>query len=213
MPDQLHFDADWREQVTLRDGRAIELRLGRADDRELLRRGFERLSPESRYRRFFTPKPRLSEAELDYLTQVDQHDHIAIGAFEETERGEEGLGVARCVRLEDQPDTAEAAVAVVDDAQGNGLGGLLFQRLAAAAREHEVRRFASTVLCDNKAMQELIAGMSDNVESRIEDGVVYFEFDLPEVGPEHPPLEPPRSHGFYRLLRSAARGALRVRKP
>ena len=38
------------------------------DDRAALAEGFERLSAESRYRRFFAPVPHLSEHDLDYLT-------------------------------------------------------------------------------------------------------------------------------------------------
>ncbi len=212
MDSELHYDDDWREQVRLRDGRMVVLRLGRPGDRALLERGFERLSPESRYRRFLAAKERLTDAELDYLTRVDQRDHVAIGAFERTDDGMEGLGVARFVRLADRPNTAEAAIAVIDDAQGVGLGGLLFSRLAAAARERGVERFASSVLGDNRVMQELVASMADEVEMRVEDGVIYGEFELPEIDPTNPPAEPPRAHGFYRLLRDAARGRLRVRR-
>ncbi|MEA2283671.1 MAG: hypothetical protein QOK21_4278, partial [Solirubrobacteraceae bacterium] len=57
--------------LTLRDGSRIVIRPIEPDDRDDLREGFERLSPESRYRRFFSPVPRLSERHLDYLTQVD----------------------------------------------------------------------------------------------------------------------------------------------
>lgn len=178
-----------------------------------MRRGFERLSPESRYRRFFTPKPRLSEAELDYLTQIDQYDHVAIGAFENADGAEQGLAVARFVRMKGAADVAEAAIAVVDDAQGQGLGSLLFQRLVAAARERGIRRFSCSVLGTNKAMQEMLMSIGEHVDVTIEDGVAYVETDLPELAAEHPPHEPPRENVGYRVLRKAAEGLVRVARP
>ena len=43
--------------LALRDGSRIRIRQGHRTDQELLVRGFERLSPESRYRRFLAPIP------------------------------------------------------------------------------------------------------------------------------------------------------------
>src|SRR5207244_92171 len=110
-------------------------------------RGFAGLSAESRYRRFFSAKDRLSEAELRYLTEVDGVDHFALGALHDGE----GAGVARFVRLRDRPDTAEAAIVVVDERQGCGLGRLLLTRLTEAARERGITRFRSDVLARNQA--------------------------------------------------------------
>ena len=64
----------------LKDGTAVRLRLIRPDDKDRLRAGFARLSPESRYLRFFVPKSTLTDAELVYLTETDGVDHVAIGA-------------------------------------------------------------------------------------------------------------------------------------
>ncbi len=74
---RLFFDARYRERARLDDGSEIVLRLIRPTDKELLRRAFNTLSDESRYRRFFTQKRELSEAELTYLTELDGHDHFA----------------------------------------------------------------------------------------------------------------------------------------
>ena len=82
--------------IVLRDGSRVRLRQGRSSDRALLLRGFERLSPESRYRRFLAAMPELSEANVRHLTEIDHHGHEAIIALDE-ETGE-GIGVARYVR-------------------------------------------------------------------------------------------------------------------
>ena len=102
----MHFDADYCEHARLRDGREVVLRLIRPDDKELLRRGFLAMSPESRYRRFFTIKHELSEDELRYLTEIDGVRHFAMGAV--TPAGE-GLGVARFIQIDGEPGVAEAA--------------------------------------------------------------------------------------------------------
>ena len=61
----------------LRNGVQIEIRPIRPGDRQVLLEAFDRLTPESRYRRFFGPMPVLHERELDYLTQIDQDNHVA----------------------------------------------------------------------------------------------------------------------------------------
>ena len=111
--------------VTLRDGARIRVRQGHSEDRELLLRGFQRLSEESRYRRFLAPMPELTDSMVDYLVDLDHHDHEAILALDE-ETGE-GIGVARYVRDSSRPDRAEVAVTVIDDWQGRGVGTILLE--------------------------------------------------------------------------------------
>jgi hypothetical protein len=78
--------------VTLRDGSQVRIRQGHRSDRALLLEGFERLSSESRYRRFLVPMAELTDEMVRYLTEVDHHDHEAMIALDE-ETGE-GIGVA-----------------------------------------------------------------------------------------------------------------------
>lgn len=129
----------------LPDGTLIEIRPLVAGDREALREGFERLSAETRYRRFFGPMVELSDRELDYLTEIDHHDHEALVAFDA--RSGEGIGLARYVRI--APAVAEPAVTVADDWQGRGVGTALLVELARRAREEGVWRFEAPVLADN----------------------------------------------------------------
>lgn len=204
----MYFDADYRERAVLRDGTEVVLRLIRPQDKELLARGFARLSSESRYRRFFAVKNDLSADELRYLTEIDQVHHVAIGAS--TVDGEDGLGVARFIELgEDR--TAEAAIAVADHAQGKGLGSLLFQRLVAAARERGIEKFRCEMLGTNQGMAELVRALAPTASCEIEAGVMRMEFVLPGLEPHHPPSEPPRETGLYRLLAMIAQGAVEWR--
>jgi GNAT superfamily N-acetyltransferase len=206
------FDDTYEEHATLRDGSPVLLRLIQPDDKQLIRDGFERLSPESRYRRFFTPKHHLSDEELCYLTEIDQVRHVAIGALRRGEDGRDlGLGVARFVALDPEPGTAEAAIAVLDEMQGKGLGSLLFQRLVAAACERGVTRFRCEVLGSNRAMHEFLRGQAADATVHWESGVAAIEFVLPSLAPEHDYREPPRESAVYRLFSDAARGLIEWR--
>jgi RimJ/RimL family protein N-acetyltransferase len=157
------------DRVRLRDGSEVLVRAVRPDDRELFQAGFERMSPESRYRRFLSYKKRLSERELDFFTHLDHERHEAIGAIE-VDSGE-GVGVARMHRHEDDPQLAEAAVTVVDGWQGRGLGRVLLDRLADRAGELGVHRFEATLFTSNRAMLTLFQRL----------GCVRSQRDGPEV--------------------------------
>src|SRR5713101_5771313 len=130
----LRFTPDYESFHTTSDGTRLRMRLLRPSDRDLLVAGFEKLSPESRYRRFFAAMPRLPERALQRLLDTDGWNHVALG-LETIEDVPEGVAVARFFRLPDAPDTAEAAIAVVDHMQRRGLGKLLLAALADAARE------------------------------------------------------------------------------
>lgn len=119
-------------RLRLRDESVVVVRPIRADDKQAIEAAFARLSEQSRYQRFMTSISELSGSQLRYLTEVDHHDHEALVAFDA--EGEEGVAVARFVRLADGHN-AEAAVTVVDDWQGKGLGTALCNLLAERARE------------------------------------------------------------------------------
>jgi GNAT superfamily N-acetyltransferase len=208
----MYFDAAYYERALLADGRPVELRLIRPDDKERLRRGFERLSAESRYRRFFTPKPSLSPTELAYLTEVDQVDHVALGALDGAREhdGDEGLGVARFVRLAERPDTAEAAIAVADEVQGRGLGRLLFQRLCAAAAERGIERLRCEMLALNQPMRGLVDALVPEVMHERDGQTVVVEFTLPRVPPDQGADAAPRANPVYRLLVMTAEGMVQM---
>jgi RimJ/RimL family protein N-acetyltransferase len=142
----------------------------RPDDKGRLSAGLARMSPESRQKRFLMPKPRFSSSELRYLTEIDGFDHVAIVAVS-AEDPDVFYGVARFVRLTEDPETAEVAIVVADPLQGRGLGRALGRRLADEALERGVKRFTATLLGDNVAAHRLMASITDRLESRVEHGV------------------------------------------
>jgi RimJ/RimL family protein N-acetyltransferase len=165
-------------EFTLRDGSSVLVRPAGRADRDLLQEGFGRLSPESRYRRFFAPMQLLSESLLTYLTSMDYVNHFAWAALTKGDDGRPlGVGVSRYVRLDD-PAAAEAAVTVVDDFQGKGLGRILLDALVLEALENGITRFEGDVLVENRPMQELLrrTGATFRPEG---GGVLRFSIDLP----------------------------------
>src|SRR5262249_4516593 len=107
-------------RVVLREGSKVGIPPGGGAAARRGAGGFARLSPESRRLRFLRRKDALTPAELRYFTDVDHHDHEALGALDHT--GGRGVGIARYVRDSGDPHSAEIAVTVVDDWQGRGLG-------------------------------------------------------------------------------------------
>jgi GNAT superfamily N-acetyltransferase len=175
----------------LNDGQRVRLRVGRPDDRDELVEAFDHLSPESRYRRFFSAMPRLTEDLLDRLTDVDAWHHVAVAAerIEPSSMLPRGLGVARFVRSKSEPHVAEIAVTVIDEVQNRGLGRILVRTLAEVARERGIRKLRATVLSENGAMLALLRKLAPNAEARMEDGAWVDEISLdslpgPAGGPE-----------------------------
>jgi RimJ/RimL family protein N-acetyltransferase len=146
----------------LTDGTGVRLREIRADDKALLAAGHARLSERSRLKRFLGPKPKLTASDLRYLTEVDGVNHYAVVALLEGHI----VGVARWVRLHDDPTTAEAAVVVGDHLQGKGLGKALARNLADAARARGVRRITASILSDNPPAEALMRVIA----ARLTDG-------------------------------------------
>jgi len=146
------------KKVVLRDRSAVLIRQIHNDDGPLLADAFDRLSPRSRQLRFLRPKHHLTPGELRYFTDIDHHDHEALGALDDADG--RGVGVARYVRDVDDPHAAEIAVTVIDDWQGKGLGTALLTRLSERARQEGISRFTALVSPDNVAMTTLLQNMS-----------------------------------------------------
>ena len=151
----------------LRHGTRVLIRPIRPEDKPMLAAGLRFLSDESIRKRFLAAKPRFTSTELRYLTEVDQRDHIALVAVHES-YPDLLVGVARCVRLPDAPQTAEMAIVVGDPWQDQGLGRALAEALAEAAADAGIRRFSATMLADNRPARSLMRTIS----RRLDEGAV-----------------------------------------
>jgi RimJ/RimL family protein N-acetyltransferase len=189
-----------QQPVMLRDGSQVLIRPVRSDDAPLLADGFARLSDKSRRSRFLSGKDELTPAELRYLTEVDHHDHEAIGAMNHADG--RGVGIARYVRCADDPQAADIAVTVVDDWQGRGLGTELLRLLSDRARQEGICRFTAEVAADNAAVLALLRNLSA--------GLVHSEFGILEY---EVMLAPGEAHDQSGRSRSARDGLWVAAKP
>jgi RimJ/RimL family protein N-acetyltransferase len=187
-------------EFPLRDGTLVAIRPILPSDADRLRDGFERLSPESRYRRFMSAVDELSDEQVYFLTHVDYEDHMAWVALDPLDPGRRGLGVARYVRVADEPSVAEAAVTVVDSHQGRGLGTVLLGVLALSALRNGIGTFRALVLEANAQMLAILRDLGAKAEH---DGSS-FRVDVPlPADPEDLPDTP-----AGRVFRSVAKRLL-----
>lgn len=191
----------------IRGGEVLVRPIAAADAPKLLE-AFHALSPASRYRRFMNHMGTLSPELLRYLTEVDQHDHIALVALDPSLPGEPIVGVARCIRLADEPTTGEVAVTVADTHQRRGLGTLLLDLLSLAARQEGFRTYRAYVLQDNDAMVAMLEALGGRItEIDQEGGTMSLDTPIP-ADAEHLPDTP-----AARAIRAIAREEVEARHP
>ncbi len=159
------------EIVSLPSDREVIVRPIRASDGPELNAAYDRLSPQSKYRRFLAAKPHLSDSDTRYLVQVDGEDHFALVATPVEDRTRI-LGVARFVRLPKTRDRAEFAIVVGDDVQREGLSGKLMERLAQAATDRGVTHFTATMLAENGPAHRMARRIPGRVVSQRHEGTV-----------------------------------------
>ncbi|GAA1770500.1 bifunctional GNAT family N-acetyltransferase/acetate--CoA ligase family protein [Nocardioides hankookensis] len=167
-PAPTHWEAD----VLLRDGRTAHIRPIRVEDREVFVEFYARVSDQSKYYRFFSPMPRLSERDVDRFTHVDNVDRVALVL---TLQGQI-IAVGRYDVI--KPGEAEVAFLVEDSHQGRGIGQLLLEHLSQAGRERGVERFVAEVLPDNTRMIQTFRDAGYRVASEYDEGVLQLEFSI-----------------------------------
>jgi RimJ/RimL family protein N-acetyltransferase len=142
------------DESVLADGRRLRFRPLSSDDRDRLAGLFDRLTFESRRRRFLSPKLALTTRELAYLTDIDHVAHEAIAAVDQ--RDDSIVGVARYVRVPDRPGEAEVAAEVADDIHRMGVGTELAVRLVDRARANGITLLTATTLWENRPARALL---------------------------------------------------------
>ena len=166
------YPREWEADVLLADGGVAHLRPIRPTDADRLIAFYERVSPESKYLRFFAPYPQLSDRDVKRFTEVDYVDRVAFILT----LGENMIAVGRYDRIED--DHAEVSFLIEDAHQGRGIAQLLLEHLAQAARERGISRFVAEVLPENRRMAKVFADAGYRVSKGIEDGVLAVEFPI-----------------------------------
>jgi GNAT superfamily N-acetyltransferase len=164
---------DWEGDCRLADGSVAHLRPIRPDDADALVAFHESLSPETVRLRFFNARPHLAPAEVARFTQVDNHDRVALVAL----MAGTLVAIGRYDRLPGS-SVAEVAFVVADAYQGHGLGTVLLEQLATAARICGLNRFVAETLPHNHRMLEVFRDAGFPESTQYEDGVVKVSFAI-----------------------------------
>ncbi len=162
----------WEADVLLRDGHTAHIRPVRADDDELMVEFYSRVSDESKYLRFFSPRPNLSASDVRRFINVDHRERVALVLV----LGGRMIAVGRYEAT--KPTEAEVAFLVEDAHQGRGIGQLLLEHLAQAGRERGLEKFTAETLPDNQAMIRTFRDAGYRVVSGYDEGVMTLEFSI-----------------------------------
>ena len=142
--------ANYSANETLRDGRTVEIRSQRSQDRESMHAAIARSSSASLHRRFFAVRRQFSEKETDYFLDIDFVNHVALVVVANDGGEPTIVGGGRYVVV--QPGQAEVAFAIIDAYQGLGIGSALMRHLAPLGREAGLRELTAEVLAENAPM-------------------------------------------------------------
>ena len=119
--------------------------------------------------------------------------------------GEQIVAVGRFDRYPDTDD-AEVAFLVEDAHQRRGLGSVLLEHLAAAARERGIKNFVAEVLAQNSTMVRVFQDAGYKSERSYEDGVVHLTFPIEQT-------EDALAVAYEREQRSESRSIARLLTP
>lgn len=158
----------------LRDGTSVQVRLLTRDDGDRLRTFHAGLSLESTRLRYFAAKPRLSDKDIAWLTDIDVVNRCALVAVENGRI----IAVGRWMRPAEGTPDAEVAFVTSDGEQGRGIGTLLLAMLIELAPEYGITTFTASVLLENQSMTKVFRHAGYDVKIVIEDGVREVRIDL-----------------------------------
>lgn len=160
--------AEPTDQLVSADGTRLRFRPLGSDDRDGVAALFARLSPESRYRRFLSPKPNLTRRELSYFTDIDHIRHEALAAIDQ--RDGSIVGIGRYMHVTDRRKVADLAVEVTDELQNMGIGTALASYTVQRARDNGFALLTATTLGENRAACAIAAlGLSLSGKRRQRD--------------------------------------------
>jgi RimJ/RimL family protein N-acetyltransferase len=168
--------ANYLSEETQANGRRIIVRALRPEDRNDLVAAVGQASNQSLYRRLFGPRRNFTEAEISFFVNVDFSRHVALIALREAGGKSMIVGGARYV-AENQRQ-AEVALMVIDEYQGQGIGGLLLRHLIAIARASGLRELVAMVLPDNAAMLSIFRKCGIPAKLKRDSGVMHVTLQL-----------------------------------
>lgn len=191
----------WEADIVAADGGTVHLRPICPEDADGLTGLMDRSSDQTRYYRFFGPMKRLSDKDLHRFTHVDHVDRVAFVVL----LGDQIIAVGRFDRYPGTDD-AEIAFLVEDAHQGRGLGSVLLEHLAAAARERGIKNFVAEVLAQNSRMVRVFQDAGYKATREYDEGVVHLTFPIEQT-------EDALAVTYEREQRSESRSIARLLRP
>jgi RimJ/RimL family protein N-acetyltransferase len=160
----------------LRNGREVEIRPLRPDDKDDMLAAIGRTGMQSLQRRFFAVKRGFSEKEIAFFMNIDFSNHVALVALADEDGRSVIIGGGRYIVVE--PGQAEIAFVVIDAYQGQGIGTLLMRHLAAIARDAGLKELIAEVMPENAAMRKVFGRFGFRPAARQEPGVIHLVMQL-----------------------------------
>jgi acetyltransferase len=177
------YPSELESHITLANQRRLRIRPLRPDEDGPVRELDARLSRRTRYLRFLSPMPSLPDSLLRLLSSVDYGRRLSLLAEHEAGNGPEV--VALCSFGAIDRVSAEVALVVSDEWQGQGIGTVLADRVLQAAEDRGFGRFVVHVLSDNTVMRRVLKRVGHVVSTRTQAGVAEVTFTrrtLPGTG-------------------------------
>ena len=163
----------------LKDGTEVTVRAIRPGDGPAILEAFRALDAESIYRRFFSPKKELSDAELKQLTDVDFQSVMALVATAQRTALRILLGGGRlATEGGDHPQSAELAFLTAGAQRGRGIASLLLRHLTRLGQEAGLSLLEAEVLAENQAMLNVFRRSGLPLVQRREGNVVHVTLAL-----------------------------------
>lgn len=190
------------EELTLRDGSTAWVRPIRSSDRQLHAESYERLSDESKFYRFLSAVPHMTESHLDRLVDdVDGVDHIAYYLFVDDQESHFPAGIGRIVRDPRHPEVADIGITVHDEFQGRGIATAL-NTLLIERRPVGVTHLVCVIGSDNAASMALIKQSPDHQITMLGNGIYEVRISLEDAvhaDIDHVPTENPPAQWRHKL--------------
>lgn len=162
---------------TLSNNLKLYVRLLQKEDKEALQEGFDKLSNQTKRFRFLSTPQKLSNQELQYLTNIDNQNHLAVCAYIKENGKDVGVGVARYIRLLKNSTKAEIAITIVDEYQKLGIGKILITEIIKHAKANNIKTFEANAFYFNNTILGIINNYNYKITST-EEGVLKIEIQI-----------------------------------
>jgi len=170
--------SNYCNQAVLDDGSPVLVRAIHPADKPSLIEAFSSLDVESVRTRFFRDKKSLSSEELEYFTEVDFVNHVAIGIGLLEEEQTLPIGIGRYIVDIDQPKSAEIALTVDEMYRGIGVGTLLLEHLREIARANGIEKFYAVMSAENEKMLHVFQRSQLPLHTAFTDTVMEVDIDI-----------------------------------